>query len=406
MYGLKRVSWFLRRLTVLGLLGTSPALAGTPFTEGMVSITLDDGWATQYKNARPALNQRGLRATYYIPSDPIRYNWNYYMTALEVQSLVNEGNEVGSHTVNHPDLTTLSPFEVDAQLRDSQAWLQSQFGLGSVASFASPYGKYTDSVLSNTQQYYGSHRTVEGGHNFRDSNVLKLRAHDVTSNVTVDTVRGWIDAAVQDQTWLILVFHDFVNGTPLKADQLSINDFKAILDHVKASGVRTVSVSEGVALMDGVTTDPSGYAVVHEDGLGSGFQDWGWATRNLTAHDFVQSGLSSISFEPDSWSGLFFHRDIALDASLHQSLELWVHGGSSGGQLINLKFQDGSTLIGSVRLDQVLGHPIQAGIWQRVSVPLSSVNLSTGTIRDIYIQDASGGNQGTLYIDDIRLIRR
>ena len=406
MYGLTRARWFLQCLTMLCLLGTSPALAGTPFTEGMVSITLDDGWATQYKNARPALNQRGLRATYYLNSDPIRYGWSYYMTALEVQALINEGNEVGSHTVNHPDLTTLSAAEVDAQLRDAQAWLKSRFGLASVPSFASPYGRYNDSILANVQQYHVSHRTVEGGHNFRDGNILKLRAHDVTSDISVDTVRGWIDNAVRDRTWLILVFHDFVSGTPTRPDQLSISDFKAILDHVKASGVRTVSVSEGVALMDGVTTDPSGYAIVHEDALGAGFQDWGWAVRNLDERDLVQSGVSSISFEPDSWTGLYFHRDEPLDASLHQSLELWVHGGTSGGQLIDLKFQDGSVLLGSVRLDQVLGHPIQAGVWQHVSVPLGSVNLSTGIIRDIYLQDASGGNQGTLYVDDIRLLRR
>jgi peptidoglycan/xylan/chitin deacetylase (PgdA/CDA1 family) len=406
MAGWMSAWWLPRCLMMLCLLGVVPAWAGSPFTEGMVSITLDDGWATQYTSARPALNQRGIRSTYYIVSDPIRYNWTYYMTASEVQTLINEGNEVASHTVTHSDLTTLTAEQVDRELRDSQAWLKSRFGLASVDAVASPYGRYNDGIVSLMQQSYGSHRTVDRGHNFRDTNIFKLRAYDVTSSVSVDTVRKWIDQAKLDRTWLVLVFHQFVSGTPTKSTQISMSNFEAILDHVQASGVRTVSVSEGVALMDGVTADPTGYAVVHEDEIGGGFQNWSWATHNLAERGLVHSGVSSISFEPDNWKGLYFHREVPLDASRYQSINFWVHGGTDGGQLIDLKFYSGSVLTGSVRLDQVLGHPIQAGVWQQVSVPLSAVNLSTGVIQNIYIQDASGVNQGTAYVDEILLIER
>jgi hypothetical protein len=121
----------------------------------------------------------------------------------------------------------------------------------------------------------------------------------------------------------------------------------------------------------------------------------------------VHAGVTAISFEPDYWDGLYFHSDVPLDASLYQSISLWVHGGTTGGQLIDLVFYDSSyTRIGSARLSQVLGHPIQAGVWQQVTIPLSSVNLSTGSIQELYIQDGSGVNQGTAYLDEILLIRR
>jgi peptidoglycan/xylan/chitin deacetylase (PgdA/CDA1 family) len=406
MYASKRVWWLSRYLMVLCLLGGGSALAGSPFAEGMVTITLDDGWSTQFTGARPALNLRGIRSTYYLESEPIRENWTYYMHASEVQTLINEGNEIASHTKTHPDLTTLTTEGVEIEVRDSQAWLRSYFNLPSVPALAVPYGRYNDSIISTVKKYYGSQRTVDRGQNFRDTNIYKLRAYDVTSGVSVDTVRGWINKAKLDRTWVILLFHQFTSDAPTKSTQYKISDFEAILDHVKGNGLRTVTVSEGVALMDGVTTDPTGYAVVHEDELGSGFVDWSWATRNMEERSLVHSGVTSVSFEPDGWKGLYFHRDVALNASLFQSITFWVHGGTTGGQLITLKFADGSVTQGTVRLDRALGRPIQAGVWQQVTVPLSMVNLSTGIIRDIYIQDASGVDQARIYIDDILLINR
>ncbi|HEY0093269.1 MAG TPA: polysaccharide deacetylase family protein [Archangium sp.] len=390
---------------VLLLLGTLPAWAAQPFTQGMVTITLDDGWSTQYTYARPALQQRGLRSTYYLVTEGIRGGWGGYLTTSQVQTLRNDGNELAGHTLTHEDLTTLTTAQVETQVRDSQAWLKSQFGLASVPAFASPYGKYNASTLATIHQYYGSHRTVNGGHNYRDSNILQLRAYDVTSTVSVATVREWIDRAAADGSWLILVFHEFVNGTPTRSTECSVSNFTAILDHVKASNVRNVTVSEGVALSEGRTTDAAGYSFVYDDMLGDGFADWSWATRNLNERTTVFSGLSSISFEPDAWKSLYFHHASGLDARQYESLELMVHGGTSGGQRVRVEFRDGNTILGSTSLDAALGHPIQAGTWQKVSIPFAAVGLSSGTLRDLYIQDGSGGDQGAVFLDELRLMR-
>jgi len=391
---------------VLLLLGTLPAWAAQPFSQGMVTITLDDGWSTQYTYARPALQQRGLRSTYYLVTEGIRGGWGGYLTTSQVQTLRNDGNELAGHTLTHEDLPTLTAAQVEAQLRDSQAWLKSQFGLASVPAFASPFGRYNASTLTAIQKYYGSHRTVNGGFNYRDSNILQLRAYDVTSDVSAATVRGWIDRAAAEGTWLILVFHEFVNGTPTRSTECSVSTFTAILDHVKARNVRNVTVSEGVALTEGRTTDPiTNYTVVYDNMLGDGFGNWSWATHSLDERATVYSGLSSISFEPDSWNALYFHHVSGLDVSQYESLELMVHGGATGGQKVKVEFRDGTPVLGWTTLDAALGRPLQAGSWQKVTIPFASLGLSSGVLRDLYIQDASGANQGTVYLDDLRLIR-
>lgn len=41
------------------------------FEQGYVSLTFDDGWASQYNEARPLMNQAGLKGTYYIITNEI-----------------------------------------------------------------------------------------------------------------------------------------------------------------------------------------------------------------------------------------------------------------------------------------------------------------------------------------------
>jgi peptidoglycan/xylan/chitin deacetylase (PgdA/CDA1 family) len=404
MGGSNAVNRVLGALVVALLVGAGSAWASTPFQRGMVSITLDDGWPSQFTAARPALNARGIPATYFLVTEGIRNGWAGYMTVPQIQTIIAEGNEIGAHTMTHRDLTTLSAAEAETELRDSQAWLKTQFSLQAVPSFASPYGAYNASVLATVRQYYGSHRTVNGGQNFKDSNILQLRAHDVHSGVSVATVRSWIDTAAADGSWLILTFHQFVTGTPGQSTEINLADFEAILDYVQTKNLQPVTVAQGVAMMDGNTGDTSGNTIVYDDATGDGFADWSWATHDIGHRTVVRSGLASISAELDGWNALFLHHTSGLDASQYSAIELWVNGGTTGGQVVRLAFYDGSQLLGSVRLDAVLGHPILAGTWQQVVVPLSSVGLSTGTVRDIYLQDDTGGDQPTVYFDDIRLV--
>ncbi|ATB40392.1 polysaccharide deacetylase [Cystobacter fuscus] len=406
MSGRLVVRGVLRGLVMALLVSMGPAWGSTPFQRGMVSITLDDGLSSQYTTARPALNARGISATYFLITQNIRGGFSGYVTVPQVQTLITEGHEIGSHTITHPDLTTLTANALEIELHDSQAWLKSQFGLLAVPSFASPYGAYNPSVLSTISKSYDSHRTVSGGQNFKDSNILQLRSYDVHAGVTLDTVRSWIDAAAADGSWLILTFHQIVTGTASTSTEYGAADFAAILDAVKARNVDIVTVSEGRARMDGSTGDASGDTSVYADALGDGFVDWSYTPHNLDDRTVVRTGLASLSAELNKWNAVYLHHTSGLPASQYTSLELWVHGGTVGGQGVRLLAYDGSQKLGSVRLDTVLGHAIQAGTWQQVIVPLGSIGLSsTGTVRDLYLQDDTGTNQSTVYFDDIRLLR-
>ncbi len=395
----------LRGIVTLLLMALAvPASAANPFEQGMVTITLDDGWATQYTKARPALNARNMDATYALVTNAISQGWGGYMSLAQVQTLVAEGNDIASHTLTHPDLTTLSAPQLTSELQDSQAWLLSNLNVSAVPSFVVPYGIYNNTVQGSIRQYYASSRTVNAGRNFRDTLVYELRGNDVHRAVTVATVRGWIDQAIAEKSWLILVFHEFVDGTPTRDTQYKTANFASILNYIQTRGARTVTLSEGVAMMEGRTDpDPVAGLPIYADALESGFANWSWATHSLDETGVVHAGSSAISFEADAWSGLMFHHS-GVDLSLYQSLELWVHGGTTGGQSVQLVLHDGTQTLGAVSLDAALGAAIAPGTWQKVTVPFSSLGLTSGTLVDLYFQDASGGDQATVYLDDISLI--
>ncbi len=390
------------------LLGTlhASAFAAQPFEQGMVTITLDDGWSTQYTKARPALNARNIPATYALITQALAQGWGGYMSIAQAQTLVTEGNGIASHTLTHPDLTTLSAPELESELGDSRDWLVTNLGLTSVPDFVIPYGLYDANVLAAIRQHYGSSRTVNAGRNFRDTLVYELRGNDVARNVPVSTVRGWIDQALVEKSWLILVFHEFVDGTPTRDTQYRTSNFTAILNYLQTRGARTVTLSQGLALMDGRTEpDPSSGVSIYGDTLESGFADWSWAEHSLEETGIVHAGSASIRFEPDTWAGVLLHHS-GVEVAGYQSLELWVHGGTAGGQSVRVVLHDGTDVLGTMRLDEALGGPLVAGEWRKVTLSFDAMGATSGTLRDLYFQDDSGDDQAAVYLDDISLVPR
>ncbi len=108
-----------------------------------VILTFDDGYADFYTTALPILRAHDFRATAYVVSGFVgRPN---YMTAAQVLEADRSGIEIGSHTVNHPNLTNLSSVSVRSQLIDSKRFLEQLLG-HPVTSFCYPSGKVNSMV--------------------------------------------------------------------------------------------------------------------------------------------------------------------------------------------------------------------------------------------------------------------
>jgi peptidoglycan/xylan/chitin deacetylase (PgdA/CDA1 family) len=74
------------------------------------------------------------------------------------------GVTVGSHTVQHPNLTRLDAADLQRELLASKAWLQDRFGNAAIPWLAYPYGLVSDGVAAAAAAagYVGAFR-VSGG---------------------------------------------------------------------------------------------------------------------------------------------------------------------------------------------------------------------------------------------------
>jgi peptidoglycan/xylan/chitin deacetylase (PgdA/CDA1 family) len=219
-----------------------------PFNRALVSITFDDGWANQYQNAFPLLKQYALPSTFYIISGELT-NQPDYMSKAQIVSLYNGGEEIGSHSVTHSDLTTLSPTNLQNEMKNSQATLQSAIGVP-VTNFAYPYGAYNSNTIAVAKQYYRSQRSVNDGLNSKGNfDITQLKIHEVDSNISTAQVQTWVNQAIADKAWLILVYHEIANSPVDPTDALYTTkpaDLNTELAYIKNSGVAALTVNQAL----------------------------------------------------------------------------------------------------------------------------------------------------------------
>ncbi|HEU4447568.1 MAG TPA: polysaccharide deacetylase family protein [Nitrososphaeraceae archaeon] len=114
----------------------------------VVILTFDDGYESQYSNAKPILDKYGFKATFYIVCNYVGSGDNR-MTWEEIKSLQQEGHDIASHTMNHDDLSKLTPQGVEYEVVQTKQCLLEQ-GINP-KSFAYPFnGGSDDSAVINT----------------------------------------------------------------------------------------------------------------------------------------------------------------------------------------------------------------------------------------------------------------
>jgi|GEM_PF-1619625 len=233
-------------------LNVSPSTVVNPnqFSEGMVTLSFDDAWASQYTNALPVLQASGLPATFYFISEVIQNNANFpgYMTPSMATTIANDGYEIADHTVTHPDLTTLSTTQINNEIINSRTYLQNLTGK-TITDIAYPYGAVNTTVKNLVKQAgYAVGRGVDDGQlNIPSSDKYNLYSQCVESTESLATIKSWIDKAKTNKQWYILCFHD-IGAAP---DQYNIptSEFQQIVNYIKSTGIKTVTVAQGRALM-------------------------------------------------------------------------------------------------------------------------------------------------------------
>ena len=138
---------------------------------------------------------------------------------------------------------------------------------------------------------------------------------------------------------------------------------------------------------------------VYSDALGADWASWSWSvTINESNPTPVYSGTFSMSVRyTGGWGGVFLHTDEYLAGSEFESLSFWIHGGSTGGQVLRVGIYSGGEPTEYVDITA----PVNT--WEHHTIPMADLG-NPEQITEIVWQSTSGSAQAMFYMDDIRLI--
>lgn len=145
--------------------------------EKPIILTFDDGYEDNWRVVLPMLEERGMKAAFYMVTNKIGQPG--YLTWDNLFDLERHGMEIGGHTANHLPLTTLSPEQQRDELRLSKLMLEWR-GLKTIYSFSYPNGAYDDGIVAMLEEEkYLTAVTGEAGLNTLTTNPYLLRRVNV-----------------------------------------------------------------------------------------------------------------------------------------------------------------------------------------------------------------------------------
>ena len=138
------------------------------FGQPVVALTFDDGYTNLLK-LTPLIKKYNLRPLVFITAQPAQINReelannHKVMDEAQVKKLIAAGWDIGCHTLTHPNLLTLSEEQLQEEISNSKAILESTYGVP-VNYFAYPKGYYNKKIVDIVRNagYHAAFTTERG----------------------------------------------------------------------------------------------------------------------------------------------------------------------------------------------------------------------------------------------------
>lgn len=208
-----------------------------------VTITFDDAYRSQY-HAADALEERGMEGVFYVPVNQLNGTFEGIptMTRAQVQQLAQRGHEIGGHTFNHTDMSTLTAAEVQGSLQRNRDALQ-VLGISPV-SFGYPYGKGAEHSAV-VAQYYEYGRAGGWQENTMPPQQPETLSAIAVTEETVDVLDDYLDR-LDGGDWLIIAVHgvDTDGAVDRPSIDVSQETYERMLDMIQQENATVVTFQD------------------------------------------------------------------------------------------------------------------------------------------------------------------
>jgi len=213
----------------------------------VVSICFDDFPRTAYTVGGAILKSFGVRGTYYTAMGLMntRNELGEQFGARDLESLLADGHEVGSHTFSHVSCRTVPFLVFEGDTRRGRVAIREATGQDS-GNFAYPYGHVTLRAKRGIGMQMRSCRSIYGGLNGPTVDLNLLRANSVYGDAgRFAELEALLLKNEQREGWLILYTHDVrPNPSPFGCTPELL---ERVVARAMAIGARIVPVQEVIA---------------------------------------------------------------------------------------------------------------------------------------------------------------
>lgn len=222
------------------------------FTEDLdqpfLTFWFDDAWLSQYTLAYPILSKNDFLGTIAVPVNAIETS--DYMNWAQLRNVQKNGWEINNHTLAHNcEMDEWDVEKVNFEFKNSKFILWKN-GLTSDI-LVTPCGVDSKTMRQEAEKMFVAYRTVDPGYNDpKNVDFYNLKVRNIDNRTKLDEIYTWIDEAIENKYWVILVFHKVgEHPTTPTGDEFNvpIEDFRKIVDYVKESGIKVVTPTQIIA---------------------------------------------------------------------------------------------------------------------------------------------------------------
>jgi len=151
-------------------------------TKKVIYLTFDEGYENGYTpKILDTLKENDVKAIFFVTGPYIKKN------ADLVKRMLDEGHEVGNHTINHPSMPSLGNTELEKEMYGLEERFKSSFGK-EFRYLRPPMGEYSERTLAAAQQL--GYKTVFWSFAYKDYDVNNQKGADYAYKKVMDNLHN------------------------------------------------------------------------------------------------------------------------------------------------------------------------------------------------------------------------
>jgi peptidoglycan/xylan/chitin deacetylase (PgdA/CDA1 family) len=177
----------------------------------IVSFTFDGFPKSAALNAAAALERGGAAGTFYTSRRlcGATVDGMEYYDLDDLSRLVDNGHEIGCHTVGSAPAPSIGPAQLTADVEENAEFIRAQFGDLRMTTFAFAFGGIDLKTKLRMQGRFAACRSASPGVNAGVADLGALRAEPLFSRSTdAAAVKSLIERSSRPRSWLIFFTHD------------------------------------------------------------------------------------------------------------------------------------------------------------------------------------------------------